>query len=75
MTFSTNSETRVSVSLRAMLHRLFATRIDAAETRPRTTGTGHLSADRLADMGLPAQTEANRRNSWEQGPVPRADLW
>lgn len=59
----------------------FATILD--RFAPSTTATPHhdsgmtddLSADRLADMGLPARTEANRRNSWEQGPVPRSDLW
>lgn len=40
-----------------------------------TGATDNLPADRLADMGLPARTEANRRNSWEHGPVPRSDLW
>ena len=44
-------------------------------TRAAAGGTDHLSAERLADMGLPAQSAQNRRASWEHGPMPRVDLW
>lgn len=46
---------------------------------PRADAVGpspdRLSAERLRDLGLPARSEANRRCSWEQGQVPRSDLW
>lgn len=35
----------------------------------------HLPAERLADMGLPPRTEANRRHSGQAGPIPQAPLW
>ncbi|MBS0125952.1 hypothetical protein [Thetidibacter halocola] len=34
-----------------------------------------LPRDRLEDMGLSPRTEANRRDSGQAGPPPRAPLW
>ncbi|WP_324753203.1 hypothetical protein [Roseovarius sp. Pro17] len=34
-----------------------------------------LPVERLADMGIPATTDANRRTSGEAGLLPPADLW
>lgn len=40
-----------------------------------TRGLKSLPRDRLDDMGIPSDTQANRRHSGEKGPVPRPILW
>lgn len=34
-----------------------------------------LPRDRLEDMGIASDTQANRRHSGQKGPVPRPILW
>lgn len=34
-----------------------------------------LPCERLNDMGIAPRSEANRRSSGEQGPIPHAPMW
>ncbi len=34
-----------------------------------------MAGDRLDDMGIAPQSEANRRSSGDQGPVPHVTMW
>ena len=46
--------------------------------RPAAFGpdtTADMPSDRLADIGLPQRTEANRRHSGQRGAIPQASLW
>ena len=62
-------------SLRRLVAGLWAADAEAQRNARDAAALAEMPAERLADMGLPPRTEANRRTSGEPGAVPKAALW
>ncbi len=72
---ATNRLITVIFAARDLFGHWIATRREDRRARRDADILANMPAERLADMGIPSTTAANRRTSGENGAAPRADLW